>query len=121
MPKPPIKYNPAFLSDEELAAAFVVRDGDRALVVRVIRENTAESNQHMLIVGPRGIGKTMLVRRVALDVRQDEELCEKWYPLIFAEESHGVGTAGEFWLEAIFHLANQTGDAQWTRTYEDLK
>ncbi len=121
MSTPPIKYNPAFLSDEELAAAFVVRDDDRNIVLRVVRDNSGESNQHVLIIGPRGIGKTMLVQRVALDIRTDEDLQAKWYPLIFAEESYEVGSAGEFWLEAIFHLANQTGDPRWTATYEELR
>ncbi|MDX9980957.1 MAG: ATP-binding protein [Lentisphaeria bacterium] len=117
----PIKYNPAFLSDAELAAAFVVRQNDLDSILRVVRDNTDESNQHVLVVGPRGIGKTMLVRRASLAVRQDAELSRKWYPLIFAEESYEVGTAGEFWLESLFHLANQTGDAQWLRTYEELR
>ena len=110
MQKPPIKHNPAFLTDEELAATFVVRHDDLNLIARVVRENTTASNQHVLVIGPRGIGKTMLVRRVAIEVRQDEELRQKWYPLIFAEESYEVGTAGEFWLESLFHLGRQTGD-----------
>jgi len=121
MQKPPIKHNPAFLTDDELSAAFVVRHDDLSLIVRVIRDNTTESNQHVLVVGPRGSGKTMLVQRVALEVRRDESLGQQWYPLVFAEESYEVGSAGEFWLESLFHLANQTGDAEWTRTYEDLR
>jgi tetratricopeptide (TPR) repeat protein len=121
MKKPPIKHNPAFLTDQELKEAFVVRHDDLNLIVTVIRENTGGSNQHVLVIGPRGIGKTMLVRRVALEVRRDDELREKWYPLIFAEESYKVGTAGEFWLESLFHLGSQTGDARWMSTYDDLK
>jgi len=121
MQKPPIKNNPAFLSDEELAEAFVVRHADLDMIVQVIHENTGEANQHVLVIGPRGIGKTMLVQRVALAVRQDDVLSKKWYPLIFAEESYEVGSAGEFWLEALFHLARQTKDKTWHDTYEDLK
>lgn len=121
MPKPPIKNNPAFLTDEELAGAFVARHDDLKLIVRVIRENTSDSNQHVLVIGPRGIGKTMLVLRVALEVRRDEELGQRWYPLVFAEESYEVGTVGEFWLESLFHLGRQTGDPMWARTYDDLK
>lgn len=121
MQKPPIKHNPAFLDDADLARTFVVRHDDLALVLQVVRENTRDSNQHVLVVGPRGIGKTMLVRRAALEVQQDAELQRLWYPLIFAEESYEVGSAGEFWLESLFHLAQQTGDEAWQRTYDDLK
>jgi len=121
MSKPPVKHNPAFLNDEELARAFVVRNDDREMILSVIAENTTASNQHVLVIGPRGIGKTMLVRRVTLNVQQDESLNQKWYPLIFAEESYEVTSAGEFWLEALFHLGHQTGHAKWGRAYEDLK
>lgn len=121
MSNAPIKYNPAFLTDEQLAAAFVVRHDDLKIVMKVIQENDIDSNQHVLVIGPRGIGKTMLMRRVTLDVRQNDDLEKQWYPLVFAEESYEVCSAGEFWLEALFHLANQTGDQQWTQTYEELR
>lgn len=121
MQKPPIKYNPAFLTDEELINAFIVRHDDLDLIMAVIRENTNDSNQHVLVIGPRGIGKTMLVLRIALAIRRDERLCKQWYPLVFAEESYEVGTAGEFWLESLFHLGRQTGDPNWIATYNDLK
>jgi tetratricopeptide (TPR) repeat protein len=121
MMNPPIKYNPAFLTDDELKKAFVVRYDDLELVMTVIRENNRESTQHVLIIGPRGIGKTMLIRRVALEVKKDKDLGKDWYPLVFSEESYEVGSAGEFWLEALFHLGQQTGDPKWCQTYEELK
>jgi tetratricopeptide (TPR) repeat protein len=121
MHRPPIKHNPAFLADADLARAFVVRHDDLALIVRVVRDNNSDSNQHILVTGPRGIGKTMLVHRVALGVQEDDGLRQSWYPLLFAEESYEVGSAGEFWLEALFHLARQTGDEAWQRAYNELK
>ena len=61
----PIKYNPAFLTEEELVDSFVVRHADLHLVLRVVRENTSGSNQHVLIIGPRGSGKTTLASIIA--------------------------------------------------------
>ena len=52
-----MKYNPAFLTDEELIKGFVVREADLEIILQTIRENTTASNQHILIVGPRGIGE----------------------------------------------------------------
>ena len=121
MAKKIMKYNPAFLTDEELIQSFVVRHADLDLVINTISENSTESNQHVLIIGPRGSGKTTLARRIALEVRRSRELQSLWHPLIFAEESYEVISAGEFWLEALFHISEQTGDVQWARTYEELK
>ncbi|MDR1064658.1 MAG: hypothetical protein LBL48_12155 [Azoarcus sp.] len=95
---------------------------DLAQIVENIRDNTnRESNQHVMIIGQRGSGKTTLALRVALAIRQDPELAQKWYPLRYPEESYEVLSPGEFWLEALFHLARQTGDERWRRTYDDLR
>ncbi len=116
-----MKSNPAFLSDDALKENFVVRHADLDLIVGVIRENTTGSNQHILVIGPRGSGKTTLVLRTALEVRADKELSERWYPLVFSEESYQVVSAGEFWLEALFHLSEQTADERWWRAWSELK
>lgn len=122
MPKRFMKYNPAFLSEQELINSFVVRLTDFELMMNTIRENvTSSSNQHILVVGSRGSGKTTLVQRVAVELRRAEDLRDKWYPLIFAEESYEVGTIGEFWLAALFHLKEQTGGGRWLRSYDELR
>ena len=45
----------------------------------------------------------------------------RWYPLIFSEESYEVVSAGEFWLEALFHLSEQEGNGGLKRTHSELK
>jgi tetratricopeptide (TPR) repeat protein/DNA polymerase III delta prime subunit len=115
-----MKYNPAFLKPEELVDSFVVRYGELETIIRIIKENITKSNQHILVIGPRGIGKTMLVLRAAEEVKRDDQLNKKWYPLVFSEESYSVVTCGEFWLESLFHLAHQTEDQRWQKTYEEL-
>ena len=122
MAKRLMKYDPAFLTQSELVRSFVVRTTDLKLIVDVIRDNTTTtSNQHILLVGPRGIGKTTLVLRVAAEVGVEGYLRDNWYPLVFGEEAYEVSTPGEFWLEALFHLARQTGESMWQDTYVDLK
>jgi tetratricopeptide (TPR) repeat protein len=120
MTKRIIKYNPAFLTDEELRNSFAVRQTDFDIIMRIIRENTTNVNQHVLAIGPRGIGKTTLLLRIGLEVRTADDLKDRWYPLVFAEESYGICSVGEFWLEALFHVAQQTGDKKWDRIVGEL-
>lgn len=116
-----MKYNPSFLSEEELIESFVVRHDDLDTILRIVSENVTDSNQHVLVIGPRGSGKTTLVQRVAAGIKQNEALNKHWHPLIFSEESYEVVSAGEFWLEALFHLSEQTGNEKWKHTYNELK
>ncbi len=116
-----VKYNPAFLTDEELIQNFVVRHKDLEMILGIIKENTTSANQHMLAIGPRGSGKTTLVLRAAAEINRSPELRKGWYPLIFSEESYLVTTATDFWLEALFHLARQTGEEKWQRAYDEMR
>lgn len=115
------KYNPGFSSDEDLISAFVVRQIELQQILQTIEENTGRTYQHLLLVGARGTGKTMLVRRVAAEVRRSETLKQTWYPLVFGEESYRILSAGEFWLEALSHLAAQNPGSKWQGIYEDLR
>ena len=116
------KYNPGFSSDAEIIEQFTVRQIYLDLVINRVRGNVGvESIQHVLLLGARGIGKTTLVRRVAAEIRQREELDRAWYPLVFGEEIYGVTTVGEFWRETLFYLGEQTGDKRWQIAYEELE
>ena len=115
-----MKYNPSFLTDQELVDGFVVRHADLELILEVIRENVHESNQHLLVIGPRGSGKTTLTRRVAAEIIRQPELEKQWFPLPFGEESYEVASAGQFWLEALHHLGTRTRDAKWAAIRQDL-
>lgn len=116
-----LKYNPGFNSDEDQKSLFVVRERYAELVLETIRENTGPSSQHVLIVGPRGIGKTSLVVRVAAEIRADPALKKTWVPVVFSEESYEVTTPGEFWLAALERLAGQTGSTTLKKSYSLIR
>ncbi len=120
MKRAPVKNNPGIHGDQELIDSFVVRHDSQELILEILRANTGDSNQHVLVVGPRGIGRTMLVRRVAAEVRNDSALSAAWYPVVCSEESYMVASAGEFWLEALFHLGEQTKNHRWIDGYQEL-
>ena len=119
------KYNPGFLTDDELVDGFRVRCREFRSMVQTVRRCTGPSNTHMLVVGPRGSGKTTLLLRVAAELRRDHDLSRRFVPVTFAEETYCVSTCGEFWLEALNRLANQaprrSGDPDYRLTYRELR
>ena len=104
------KFNPGtFQPDGEVIRQFVVRHRELGIVLDVVRNNLdAPACQHVLLVAPRGRGKTMLLARVAAEVRTNAALAERLVPVRFMEESQEVFDIGDFWLEALFHLAGET-------------
>ena len=122
---PTKKYNPGFLSDDELVSSFRVRSREFRSMVETVRASTGNSNTHVLVIGPRGSGKTTVLLRFAIEVRRDHDLSSRFFPIVFAEESYSILTCGEFWLEALNRLADQapsrTGDPDYRRTYEELR
>lgn len=119
------KYNPGFLTDDELVASFCVRTNEFDSIIEVLRECTGRSNPHQIVIGPRGSGKTTLLLRVAAEVRRDPQLSSSFFPIVFAEESYEVSTAGELWLECLSRLAVQAPNREERpdlhRSYEDLR
>ena len=116
------KYNPGFLSDNEIVTSFCVRTAEFESLLESLRESDGNSNVHSLVIGPRGSGKTHLLLRVAAEVRRDVLLSE-FYPVVFPEESYEVATVGEFWLECLNHLADQAPEderANLRLSYSDL-
>lgn len=110
LPGPVRKFNPGTLqSDEEVTRQFVVRQPKLDIVLEVLRGNVdSPSCQHILIVAPRGRGKTMLLARVAAELRAGGKLAERLLPVRFMEESQEIFTLADFWLEALFHLARES-------------
>lgn len=101
------KYNPGFLTDAELVDTFCVRQVEFESVLDTLRGCTGSANQPQIVIGPRGSGKTTLLLRVAAEVRRDSALSARFFPVLFAEESYEVSSAGEFWLECLSQLADQ--------------
>ena len=119
------KYNPGFLTDDEFVASFCVRTSEFESMVEMLRECTENSNAHQIVIGPRGSGKTSLLLHIAAALRRDAEMSSRFFPIVFAEESYEVATAGEFWLECLSRLAAQAprreSDPDLQRTVEDLR
>ena len=116
------KFNPGTLqSDRELIEQFVVRRQELETVLEVLRGNIdAPSCQHVLVVAPRGRGKTMLLARTAAELRTNHAFSDNLFPVRFMEESHEVFDVADFWLETLFHLAREA-QAEYPELARELR
>lgn len=103
------KFNPGFFqSDDEVIGQFTVRRRELGIVLEVLRGNVgAQACQHVLVVAPRGRGKTMLLARIAAELHTNQEFSERLLPVRFMEESQEIFNMSDFWLETLFHLARE--------------
>ena len=104
------KFNPGTLqSDQEVVDQFVVRNRELDTVLEILHGNIeSPSCQHVLIVAPRGRGKTMLLARAAAELRTKDKFSRFLLPVRFMEESHEIFDVADFWLETLFHLARES-------------
>jgi len=102
------RYNPHLLSDAQLKGIFVGRERELQELKQALQEISPQKvPQHILLTGRRGMGKTTLLYRLSLEIRETPELDEHWLPLTFPEEQYTVSTLAEFWLGVLDALADR--------------
>ncbi len=100
-------YNTGRMSSEQIIAAFAARRPQLDRIVADLAATKPKSRaQHHLIVGQRGMGKTMLLSRVAAELRKNSELSARFIALMFAEEQYAVDRLSKFWLNCLDSLAD---------------
>ncbi|MFT4665245.1 MAG: tetratricopeptide (TPR) repeat protein/nucleoside-triphosphatase THEP1 [Polaribacter sp.] len=101
-------YNPKNQSPEELAKHFIVRKRIFEKLFAEIKTSSMEyPEQHFMIEGKRGMGKTTLLLKLAYEVEQDEKLSKWLIPLNFNEEEYSVRKLYKFWERIIQLLAEK--------------
>ena len=91
-------YNPQNQSRDELIEGFVVRQQTFKKLFKAIKEAKMETpEQHYLILGRRGMGKTTLLLRLAYEIENDSDLNGWLIPLVFNEEEYGIRGLYKFW------------------------
>jgi len=97
-------YNPQNQTKEQLIEGFVAREKTFQKLLKVIKEAKMDvPEQHYLIQGRRGMGKTTLIMRLFYAIEDDLELNDWLIPLVFNEEEYGIRRLFGFW-ERILEL-----------------
>ncbi len=106
-------YNPDLLRKDDLIVQFVARRALLALLLDDLRRVGASGgNQHHLLIGTRGMGKTMLLRRLRFAIEDDATLATHWFPLTFPEEQYHIVRLSDFWancLDALSDMLDEHG------------
>ncbi len=88
------------MTEAEFLAGFAVR---KAIFERIYTDiATADYSvpqQHYIIIGQRGQGKTTLLRRIKIACLQDEKLSKKLIPVKFSEEQYQIRSLVRLWEE----------------------
>lgn len=99
-------YNPQRVDDDVIKMIFVARKKEFNSVMEALkREESNSIPQHHLIIAQRGMGKTTLLKRIEVELRQSD-LRKKYVPLLFPEEQYNVKNLAEFWLNSLDALAD---------------
>ncbi|MEM8906310.1 MAG: hypothetical protein AAGD05_00575 [Bacteroidota bacterium] len=102
-------YNPKIQSQTELIDRFIVRQELFEKLFAEIKESPMQyPEQHYLIEGKRGMGKTSLLLRLCYAIEQDEQLQKTCVPLVFNEEEYSIRKLFRFWERIIQMLEDQS-------------
>jgi hypothetical protein len=102
-------YNPELMPVDELKATFVAREGLVDELIDLIKhQRKGAGTQHILVIAPRGMGKTTVLLMLQLAIR--ERGLDKWIPVKFPEESYHIGDLADFWIAVLEHTAAEARD-----------
>ncbi|OQW93770.1 MAG: hypothetical protein BWK79_09410 [Beggiatoa sp. IS2] len=102
-------YNPHTQTKQELIDGFVVRlPLFRKLFAEIKTAEMRHPEQHLLIEGQRGMGKTTLLLRLAYEIENDADTCQRLLPIIFEEEAYyRINRLLQLWEETAKLLARR--------------
>ncbi len=119
-------YDPLQLDETSFKQSFIARQKELNRLMQRVREAGDADNSHSLhtlIYAHRGMGKTSLLRRIALAVNEDEVLNKQWIALNFREEQYNLTSLNQLWKNCADPLAGwceDNGDSETADYLDDL-
>jgi tetratricopeptide (TPR) repeat protein len=115
------RFTPSLMTPDTLEALFVQREKLAQSLVERLRESIQTSNKHyMLLIGPRGIGKTHLVALVYHRLQAMDDLCDQMRVAWLREEEWGITSFLDLLLRILRALQEQYDDTDLDERIEAL-
>jgi|GEM_PF-1988053 len=103
-------YNPDRKNKEEFIAEFVIRTKIFEEILADIRSGKMTTpEQHYLLLGQRGAGKTTMLLRLKYAVEDDAKLSKWLIPVTFSEEQYNIGELGNLWERIAEYMEDYYG------------
>ncbi len=103
-------FNPASQPREILIENFVVRTKVFEKIFKDIERGTMKyPEQHYLLQGLRGMGKTTLLLRLKYEVEKNKKLNDWLIPVFFNEESYDLSSLSNLWEKLLKYLDDYWG------------
>lgn len=103
-------YNPDRKDKQEFISEFVIRtEIFKEIFADIKSGKMATPEQHYLLLGQRGAGKTTMLLRLKYAIEDDLKLSKWLIPVIFSEEQYNVGELGNLWERIAEHLEDYHG------------
>lgn len=101
-------YNTGEKSRKQIDEEFV-RQAEFQMIMEDIRTSTMEfPEQEYLIIGEKGMGKTMLLTKLKYEIEKDAELKDWLIPVSFPEELNGATDLFDLWVQVAEYLEAYT-------------
>jgi tetratricopeptide (TPR) repeat protein len=111
-------YNSGLLCRQSLKYCFVERQD---LLQSILADLQLENPSHRLLSGLHGMGKTTLLRRIAVAIEEEHALNSGWQPLTFPEEQYNIAHLADLWSNSLYSLIemmDQSGKNESARQLE---
>lgn len=103
-------YNPDRKDKHEFISEFVIRTEIFKEIFADIKSGKMTTpEQHYLLLGQRGAGKTTMLLRLKYAIEDDPKLSKWLIPVIFSEEQYNVGELGNLWERIAEYLEDYHG------------
>jgi len=113
-------FRPGIADPKRLVNTTIGRDYILQEMQQSLKEQKDRLNkQHSVFIGPRGIGKTHLLRLLQIAVNEDTELNQAYQVISFPEENYRILTFADFILGVVEIIGEVTGDIIWQQRYLD--